>query len=66
MTPGSDDALDVDLSRIIHRAYREAVQDGASYDTATSAALRAVMAVYPEWSRDHAMDQILRLGSGPY
>lgn len=61
-----DDVADVDLSRIIHRAYREADEVGATYDVATSAAIQAVLAVYPDWSRDKAFDQILRLGSGPF
>jgi hypothetical protein len=54
------DAVERDLSRIIHRAYREAEANGDNYDTATGAAARAVRAVYPNWSREQVMDQILR------
>jgi hypothetical protein len=57
-----DETVDVDLSRIIRRAFQEAEKDGAGYDAATGAAVRAVLAVYPDWSRDQAVDQILRLG----
>lgn len=62
----TEDAVDFDLSRLIQRAFRETEEDGGSYDSATGAAVRAILAVYPEWSRDDAMDQIRRLGSGPY
>lgn len=58
------DAVERDLSRIIHRAYREAEANGANYDTATGAAIRAVRAVYPDWSNEQVMEQILRLGAG--
>ena len=61
-----DEHVDSDLSRIINRAFREADQRGAGYDDATGAAIRAVLAVYPDWSRDDALDQIVRLGSGAY
>lgn len=54
------DAAERDLSRIIFRAYREAEANGANYDTATGAAARAVRAVYPDWSSEQVMDQILR------
>lgn len=58
------DAVERDLSRIIHRAYQEAEADGANYDTATGAAARAVRAVYPDWSSEQVMDQILRFHAG--
>lgn len=54
------DAVERDLSRIIRRAYQEAEESGANYDTATGAAARAVRAVYPDWSYEQVMDQILR------
>lgn len=60
----ADNAIDLDLSRIIQRAYREAEEEGADYDTATTAAVRAILAVYPDWSRDDAISQIHRLGEG--
>ena len=59
-----EDSVDVDLYRIIGRAIREAEEEGATYDSATNAAVRAILAVYPEWSRDDAMSQIRRLGVG--
>lgn len=62
----ADDMVDVDLSRIIERAYRESVELGTTYDIATGAAVRAIMAVYPNFSRDEALDQILRLRVPPY
>lgn len=62
----AEEAVDLDLSRIIQRAFREAEEDGGNYDSATGAAVRAILAVYPDWSRDDAMDQIRRLGSGSY
>lgn len=58
------DAAERDLSRIIHRAYQEAEADGANHDTATGAAARAVRAVYPDWSSEEVMDQILRFRAG--
>lgn len=54
------DAAERDLSRIIHRAYQEAEANGANYDTATGAAARAVRAVYPDWTAEQVMDQIIR------
>jgi len=61
-----DDMVDSDLSRIIERAYRESVDIGTTYDIAVGAAVRAVMAVYPNMSRDEALDQIVRLRVPPY
>jgi hypothetical protein len=61
-----DDMVDSDLSRIIERAYRESVDIGTTYDIAVGAAVRAVMAVYPNLSRDEALDQIVRLRVPPY
>ena len=58
------DPLERDLSRIIHRAYQEAEADGANHDTATGAAARAVRAIYPDWSSEQVMDQILRFQAG--
>ena len=58
------DSIERDLSRIIHRAYQEAEANGANHDTATGAAARAVRAVYPDWSSEQVMDQILRFGAG--
>jgi hypothetical protein len=54
------------MSRIIERAYRESVVVGTTYDIATGAAIRAIMAVYPNMSRDEAFDQVLRLRIPPY
>jgi hypothetical protein len=62
----SDDMVDADMSRIIERAYRESVVVGTTYDIATGAAIRAIMAVYPNMSRDEAFDQVLRLRIPPY
>jgi hypothetical protein len=62
----SDDMVDADMSRIIERAYRESVVVGTTYDIATGAAIRAIMAVYPNMSRDEAFDQVLRLRVPPY
>jgi hypothetical protein len=62
----SDDMVDADMSRIIERAYRESVVVGTTYDIATGAAIRAIMSVYPNMSRDEALDQVLRLRVPPY
>lgn len=66
MALNSDDMVDADMSRIIERAYRESVVVGTTYDIATGAAIRAIMAVYPNLSRDEAFDQVLRLRVPPY
>ena len=66
MALDTDDMVDVDLSRIIERAYRESVDAGTTYDVATGAAVRAVMAVYPNLSREEALDLIVRLRVPPY
>lgn len=66
MALNSDDMVDADMSRIIERAYRESVVVGTTYDIATGAAIRAIMAVYPNMSRDEAFDQVLRLRIPPY
>lgn len=62
----ADDMVDVDMSRIIERAYRESATIGTTYDIATGAAIRAIMSVYPNLSRDEAFDQVLRLRVPPY
>jgi len=62
----ADDMVDGDLSRIIERAYRESVDVGTTYDIATGAAVRAIMAVYPNLTRDEALDQVVRLRLPPY
>lgn len=62
----ADDMVDIDLSRIIERAFRESVDIGTTYEIAVGAAVRAVMAVYPNLSRDEALDQIVRLRVPPY
>jgi hypothetical protein len=62
----ADDMVDVDMSRIIERAYRESAVVGTTYDIATGAAIRAIMAVYPDMSRDQAFDQVVRLRVPPY
>ncbi|MEM9684126.1 MAG: hypothetical protein AAF942_12730 [Pseudomonadota bacterium] len=66
MALDTDDMVDVDLSRIIERAYRESVDIGTTYDVATDAAVRAVMAVYPNLSREETLDLIVRLRVPPY
>lgn len=66
MALDSDDMVDVDMSRIIERAYRESAAVGTTYDIATGAAIRAIMAVYPNLSREQALDQVLRLRIPPY
>lgn len=66
MTTEADDMVDVDMSRIIARAYRESVAAGTTYDIAMGAAIRAIMAVYPDLSRDQAFDQVVRLRVPPY
>ena len=66
MTLDTDDMVDGDLSRIIERAYRESVDIGTTYDVATGAAVRAVMAVYPNLTREEALDLIVRLRVPPY
>jgi hypothetical protein len=62
----ADDMVDGDMSRIIERAYRESADVGTTYDIATGAAVRAIMAVYPNLTRDEAMDQVVRLRVPPY
>lgn len=66
MALDTDDMVDGDLSRIIERAYRESVDVGTTYDVATGAAVRAVMAVYPNLTRQEALDLIVRLRVPPY
>lgn len=66
MALDADDMVDDDLSRIIERAYRESVDVGTTYDIATGAAVRAIMAVYPNLTRDEALDQVVRLRVPPY
>ncbi len=66
MTSEADDMVDVDMSRIIERAYREFAAVGTTYDIALGAAIRAIMAVYPDLSRDQAFDQVVRLRVPPY
>ena len=66
MALDSDDMVDVDMSRIIERAYRESAAVGTTYDIATGAAIRAIMAVYPNLSREQALDEVLRLRIPPY
>jgi hypothetical protein len=66
MAVDADDMVDVDMSRIIERAYRESAVVGTTYDIAIGAAVRAIMAVYPNLTRDQAYDQVLRLRIPPY
>jgi hypothetical protein len=66
VTSEADDMVDVDMSRIIERAYRESAVVGTTYDIAIGAAIRAIMAVYPDLSRDQAFDQVVRLRVPPY
>lgn len=66
MAVDAEDMLDVDMSRIIERAYRESAAVGTTYDIAVGAAIRAIMAVYPNLTRDEAYDQVLRLRIPPY
>ena len=66
MAMNADDMVDVDMSRIIERAYREAAAVGTSYDIAIAAAIRAIMAVYPNLTRDQAYEQVLRLRIAPF
>lgn len=66
MAVDAEDMVDVDMSRIIERAYRESAAVGTTYDIAVGAAIRAIMAVYPNLTRDQAYDQVLRLRIPPY
>lgn len=66
MLISSDDNVDLDLTRIISRAFREAEEQGVGYDDATGAAIRAILAVYPDWSHDHALSHFHRLESSAY
>jgi hypothetical protein len=66
MAVDADDMVDVDMTRIIERAYRESATVGTTYDIAITAAIRAIMAVYPNLTRDQAYDQVLRLRIPPY
>lgn len=66
MAVDAEDMVDVDMSRIIERAYRESAAVGTTYDIAIGAAIRAIMAVYPNLTRDQAYDQVVRLRIPPY